>query len=576
MSESKPSSSKMDRRALLTTTGALAATTVLVSTPAHGEEDSGPSHGVAAGTPALRRPRRQVPQAGTEPTPNLGVIVFNRLALGPRPGDVASFDGLGNTPLERLTAWVDQQIDWQSIPDPVADAALSAANFTTLNKTRQQLWVEHIVANMDTSLPREEVIRATCLRGVYSERQLLEVMADFWHNHFNVYADRSVVRTLIANYDRSVIRPHVFGNFRQMLEDVAMSTSMLYYLDNYTSTNAGPNENFCRELLELMTLGAENYLGILPQSEVPTDGEGLPIGYVDADVFEAVRCFTGWSVDNTTNNGGSNDGSFLYKSVDHDRFQKNVLGVFIPQDQPPLKDGRDVLDALAAHPGTGRHIAGKLCRRLISDHPPQTVIDQAAALFTAQKDAPDQLAQVVRLIVLSNEFQSTWGGKTKRPFEIGIGALRAAQADFDFSIGDSDTDSMLSRLRATGHSIFRRASPDGFPDFKEAWESTTPRALSWKWVNWLIDVRDDDDNFRLDVLGATPPSVRTSTELADFWIDRILQRPMTPEDRQDIIEFMAQGFNPDIDLPLDTSSTIQDRLRSMVGLIFMTPNFLFR
>jgi len=536
--------------------------------------DASDSGGVA-GTPALRRPRSPASQNGTEPTPGLGVIVYNRLAFGPRPGDVAAFEGLGGTPLERLTAWVDTQIAWQSIPDPVADARLAAANFTTLDKTRQQLWTEHIVPNTDTSLPREEVIRATFLRGVHSERLLLEVMTDFWHNHFNVDAGRSIVRTLHPHYDRDVIRANAFGNFRQMLEDVAMSTSMLYYLDNQTSTNAGPNENFCRELLELSTLGAENYLGILPQSEVPDDG-GVPLGYVDADVFEAVRCFTGWSVDNTTNSGGSNDGSFQYKPNNHDRFQKNVLGVFIPQDQPPLKDGRDVLDALAAHPGTGRHLARKICRRLISDDPPQDVIDQAAALFTAQKDAPDQLAQVVRLIALSNAFQSTWGEKTKRPFEIGVGAMRAGEADFDFSIGDSDTNSLISRLRATGHYIFRRPSPDGFPDVREAWQSTTPRALSWRWVNWLIDSRDDSENFRLDILGTTPPTVRTSTELADFWIDRVLQRPMADADRQDIIEFMAQGFSPDLDLPLDTNTSLQDRLRSMVGLILMTPNFLFR
>jgi len=504
------------------------------------------------------------------------VIVYNRLALGPRPGDVAQFDSLGNTPIERLTAWVDEQIDWQSISDPVADARLAAANFTTLNKTRQQLWTEHVVTGTNTSLPRDEITRATCLRGIHSERQLLEVITDFWHNHFNVNADRSVVRTLITNYDRDIIRANAFGNFRQMLEDVAMSSSMLYYLDNYTSTNAGPNENFCRELFEVMTLGSENYFGIQPQSAVPTDPNGIPVAYVDADVFEATRCFTGWSVDNTTSGGGANDGSFLYKSANHDRFQKNVLGEFIPQDQPALKDGRDVLDALAAHPGTGRYIATKLCRRLIADNPPQTVVDQAAALFTAQNDAPDQLAQVIRLIVLSNEFQTTWGEKTKRPFEIMIGALRAGQADFDLQIGDSDTNSLISRLRQTGHYIFRRPSPDGFPDVRAAWESTTPRALSWKLVNWLIDVRDDDDAFRLDILGTTPGNVRTSTALADFWIDRILQRPLSAADRQDVIEFMAQGFNPDFELPLDSNTSLQDRLRAMVGLIFMTPSFLVR
>ena len=355
-----------------------------------------------------------------------------------------------------------------------------------------------------------------------------------------------------------------------------MSASMLYYLDNYTSTNAGPNENFCRELFELLTLGSANYFGILPQSQIPTDDNGVPLGYVDADVFEAVRCFTGWSVDNTTSGGGANNGDFLYRPETHDRFQKNVLGVFIPQDQPALKDGRDVLDALAAHPGTGRHIATKLCRRLLSDTPPQSLIDQAAALFTAQKDAPDQLAQVVRLILLSSEFQTTWGEKTKRPFEIAAAAMRAGQADFDMPIGDGDTNSFMSRFNDAGQPIYRKASPDGFPDVREAWHSTTPRAICWRLVNWLIDVRDDSEVFRLNVLATTPATARSATEIADFWIDRILQRPLPDGDRQDIIDFMAQGFNPDLALPIDTNTSLQDRLRSMVGLIFMTPSFLFR
>ena len=176
MSESKPRNAGIDRRALLTSAGALAATGgVLASAPAVADDFGG-----ATGTPSLRRPGRHAPQPGsTEPLPSIAVIVFNRLAFGPRPGDVAAFRDLGSTPFERLTNWVDQQIDWQSIPDPVADARIAASGFTTLNKTRQQLWIDHVANGTDTTLPREEAIRAAFLRAIYSERQLIEVMADF-------------------------------------------------------------------------------------------------------------------------------------------------------------------------------------------------------------------------------------------------------------------------------------------------------------------------------------------------------------------------------------------------------------
>ena len=166
----------------------------------------------------------------------------------------------------------------------------------------------------------------------HSERQLVQVLSDFWFNHFNVFPEDVLVRSVFSHYEQDVIRAHVLGNFREMLEAVATSPAMLFYLDNVASRNSGPNENFSRELFELHTLGSENYLGVGLQREVPQDEAGNPIGYVDADVFEATRCFTGWSFDDDV-------GAFLYRSDWNDRFQKNVLGRFFPQDQPPLQDG---------------------------------------------------------------------------------------------------------------------------------------------------------------------------------------------------------------------------------------------
>ena len=138
---------------------------------------------------------------------------------------------------------------------------------------------------------------ATFLRGVYSKKQLVEVLADFWHNHFNVYFWQDDGVPLLVSYNRDVLRTHLLGNFRQMLEAVATHPSMLYYLNQNNSSDAGPNENFTRELFELHTLGAENYLGVRDPNTVEKDANGIAIGYVDNDVYEAARALTGWRVD---------------------------------------------------------------------------------------------------------------------------------------------------------------------------------------------------------------------------------------------------------------------------------------
>lgn len=532
---------------------------------------------------SMRKPGRVLQRVGRlrqleiPSAPSAAVIALNRMAFGPRPGDVDAFNSLGSTDEQRLQAYVEQQLHPSSIPDPEAALRLSRGGFTTLNKSFSKLWEDHVASSPEWKeriRPFWEVELATFIRAVYSTRQLQEVLADFWHNHFNVYGYDYWVAPVFVHYDRDVIRAHLLGNFREMLEAVASSTEMLYYLDNYESRNSGPNENYARELFELHTLGAENYLGVMQQHEVPKDGQGRPIGYVDADVFEAARCFTGWTFNHKYPKEEST-GLFEYRSDWHDRFQKHVLGVFIPQDQPDLKDGRDVLDALAEHPGTGRFIASKLCRRLIADDPPQSIVDRAAEVFRSERNAPDQLAQVVRTILLSDEFISTWGEKIKRPFEIAASALRAANADMPFEY-DGDHKSFFYLYDQAGQPLFSWRPPDGYSDLREDWQSAAPRIMSWRLCNWLIDAHDDNDAFYLDVLGQTPSDRRTAKELADFWIERLLGRSMPERERLEIVDFMAQGHNPDNDLPVSRDEYTQDRLRAMVGLIFMSPSFLWR
>lgn len=574
-------SSSVDRRQLLRrVTLATGGLTVLSSGRSLATAEPG------RGPIAMRSSQRQTPQRnGVPPLPEAAIIALNRMGMGPRLGDVEAFNALGATPQERMAAYVSQQLDPDSIDDSELEGRLSAAGFESVDLSAdpdtylETLWDWYIngnapSGNTSSSWPRDELVRATFMRGMYSRKQLMEVLADFWSNHFNINInDSSFVRATYPHFNL-ILRQNQLGRFRTMLEAVTRSTAMLYYLDNYTSSNAGPNENFSRELFELHTLGSENYLGTMPQSEVPPDENGVPVGYVDADVFESTRCFTGWSFSRGSGDDGDT-GLFFYRDDDHDRFQKTVLGVFIPQDQAELVDGRTVLDSLASHPGTGRYIARKLCRRLISDDPPQNVIDAAAAVFTAQWEAPDQLAQVMETILLSPEFLNTWGEKVKRPFEIAVSSMRACGADFTLRMEDSDTSSFLFRYDDAGQDLFTWPAPNGFPDARGAWMRMTPRVMSWRLSNWLIDFDDDGGTYYLDVLGQTPGGVRSANELADFWIQRILQRSMDPADREQIVQFMAQGINPDFDLDFTDEDT-RDRVRSMVGLILMSPDFLWR
>jgi len=516
----------------------------------------------------MRSPdRRPLWQSEPASLPSLGVIAMNRMAFGPRPGDLAAFAALGSTDEARLDAYIEQQLDPDSIDDSDLEARLAKAGLVTLELSLDRLWSEYMKQEMgerNRSLPMLETERAAFLRAIYSERQLAEVLADFWHNHFNVDGWMFIVSSVFVHYDRDVVRRHMLGNFREMLEAVATSTAMLYYLDNFTNSRAGPNENWARELLELHTLGAEHYYGVARQSDVPRDSEGRPIGYVDDDVYEATRCFTGWTF--------GEDGLFAYRDDWHDRFQKTVLGEYMPADQEALRDGRDVLDIVAAHPGTAVYVCRKLCRRLIDDQPPEAVIQSAAQVFYEQRDAPDQLTQIVRHILQSEAFRSTWGKKIKRPFEAIVSAMRVTSADWTLSFDEEKANSFFWLYDGIGQPLYDWLTPDGYPDMKEDWIGTTSLVMRWRMMNWLLDVKDGDD-YRTDVLGQTPAAVRSPVALADYWIDRILGRAMSAQGRERVVELMAQGRNPDFDLPLDGDVAVQDRLRSMVGLILMSPEF---
>jgi uncharacterized protein (DUF1800 family) len=285
-------------------------------------------------------------------------------------------------------------------------------------------------------------------RAVYSNRQLQEVLTDFWFNHFNVYMDKGADRYLTTAYERDAIRPHVLGKFHDLLVATAQSPAMLFYLDNWQSVspNAGVrgprksrglNENYARELMELHTLGVDG-------------------GYTQKDVTEVARCFTGWTLRDPRRGGG-----FEFNARMHDNGEKTVLGVKIPAGGGQ-SDGFMVLDILSRHPSTARFVSRKLAQRFVSDQPPAALVERMAQTF--QKTEGD-IREVMRTMLASPEFWSpgVYRVKMKLPLEMVVSALRATDAQVDFAYGIAD------QIAKLGQPLYRKVEPTGYPNSGEEW-----------------------------------------------------------------------------------------------------------
>jgi uncharacterized protein (DUF1800 family) len=341
-----------------------------------------------------------------------------------------------------------------------------------------------------------ELQMSRILRAVYSERQLQEVMVDFWTNHFNVYAAKGADRWLLTSYDRDTIRPHTLGKFYDLLLADAQSPAMLFYLDNFQSVspNAQPpqqrpgaargplanlrmsnnpqqqrpqqqqrrgiNENYARELMELHTLGVDG-------------------GYTQKDVQEVARCFTGWTIIAPRGAGAAaqaiinprmadmirnNPGSFIFRPGVHDNGEKVVLGHKIPAGGGE-KDGLMVLDILAHHPATAKFIATKLVRRFVADEPPPALVDRVAQTFLK---TDGDIREMLRTIFSSPEFNSpdAYRAKVKRPFELAVSAVRTIGADTN---GGPQFHQWIQRM---GQPLYGFQTPNGYSDVAENWVNT--------------------------------------------------------------------------------------------------------
>ncbi|NBV25089.1 MAG: DUF1800 domain-containing protein [Proteobacteria bacterium] len=379
---------------------------------------------------------------------------LNRLTFGPRPWDYQSVRKLGPTEEAAFAAFLDQQLAPERIDDP--DGENAVRRFEVLNEPLGELFEYQEKHLLDA------LVRATVLRAVFSERQLYEVMVNFWSDHFNIDPSKGDAKWLKVADDRDVVRAHALGNFPAMLRASALSPAMLWYLDGRVNKKGNdadkPNENYARELLELHTLGVHG-------------------GYTQKDVMEVARCLTGWTV-KETHHSQFGLGNVEFKPFQHDRGEKVVLGHVIPRipkqaNAEKIEElGRAELDTvlgiIGLHPATAKFLATKLCQRFIADEPPAAAVSAVAEKFIASGgDIPTTL----RTLFATEGFLTTRGNKLKRPFHYIVSALRATHATTDASHAIQD---YLLRM---GHAPFHYPTPDGYPEKAAPWLGT----LLWRW-----------------------------------------------------------------------------------------------
>jgi uncharacterized protein (DUF1800 family) len=304
-------------------------------------------------------------------------------------------------------------------------------------------------------LVNQDLADAKLFRAVYSNKQLEEVLTDFWYNHFNVYLDKGADRYMVTSYERDAIRPFVLGKFKDLLLATAQSPAMLFYLDNFQSVRAdmdakgpraaanakrgkrGLNENYGRELMELHTLGVDG-------------------GYTQKDVTEVARCFTGWTIREPRRGGG-----FEFNERQHDPGEKHVLGVTIPANGG-IEDGYKVIEILSRQPATAHFISKSLAVRFVSDNPPEALVQRMADTFLK---SDGDLREVMRTMIYAPEFwsQDVYHAKIKSPFEMVVSALRATSADIDFTNGIS------GQLNQMGEPLYKKQEPTGYSNKGSDW-----------------------------------------------------------------------------------------------------------
>jgi uncharacterized protein (DUF1800 family) len=433
--------------------------------------------------------------------------------------------------------------------------------------------------------PQQEVVQesqqAKILRAVYSERQLQEVMTDFWFNHFNVYVQKGPDRILTASYERDAIRPNVFGKFEDLLKATAEHPAMLFYLDNWMSASPnakmpdrdelrrmrrerrfggfgnramrrmgmdemrrinqngnvprrsrGLNENYAREIMELHTLGVDG-------------------GYTQKDVQEVARCFTGWTIRNPRAGG-----DFYFNQLMHDDGEKIVLGKKIPSGGG-IKDGYAVIHMLATHPSTAKFVSTKLARKFISDNPPPALVARMSQAFLK---TDGDIREVLRTMFKSPEFFATenYRAKIKTPFEMTVSAVRAIGADTN---GAPQFHRWMAQM---GEGLFMCQPPTGYPDAAERWVNTGALLERMNFALALSENRIPGARVNLQNLLADASATRQS-QVVDHFVKLLLRGQISPQTRETIDKSLGERRLAMAGGQVDVAK--------VVGLILGSPEF---
>ena len=392
--------------------------------------------------------------------------ILARTSFGPRPQDRERVQHIG------AAAFLEEQLHPESIDDSALQARLAPLDVLRQDsgELMQKLLAqrkdskhaallkdappppdgEHAEESMRPSASKRDLIsqlsEAKVLRAVASERQLQEVMVDFWFNHFNVFAGKQEEAALLPVYEEQALRRNALGHFGELLAATAHSPAMLIYLDNWRSSAPRPrqkrgiNENYARELLELHTLGVDG-------------------GYTQQDVVEVARCFTGWTVESPRQ-----DPRFAFKPGMHDFGTKKVLGQVIAPGHG-VEDGEQVLRILEEHPSTARFIARKLARRFVSDDPPAALVERIAEVYTRTHG---DLRSMLRAVFESPEFwsRSALKAKVRSPLELVAGSVRALDASID------EPGALAKAVARIGEPLYAAQPPTGYPDVAQTWLSS--------------------------------------------------------------------------------------------------------
>jgi uncharacterized protein (DUF1800 family) len=504
---------------------------------------------------------------------------LNRLGYGARPGDVERVRQMG------LARWIERQLEPGRISDDRLEAALQA--FPTLTMPVPELVRAYpepdqkVLAKLQSGQMSQEEMRAMAppekrpfripaelqaaklTRAVLSERQLEEVMTDFWFNHFNVDARKGAVKWMIADYERTAIRPHALGKFRDLLLATAHHPAMLFYLDNWMSTKAdlvpvagpnkgrrlGLNENYAREIMELHTLGVDG-------------------GYTQEDVIEVARAFTGWTIDRPREYG-----TFRFLPVAHDNGAKRVLGHALPA-YGGEQDGVKVIDILSRHPSTAKFVATKLARRFVSDEPPPALVERAAKTF---RDTDGDIRMVVVTIITSPEFFSAeaYRAKVKTPLEIVASSVRAVDGDVQAPGAPGSQQpggglALAQQVNKLGEPLYQQQPPTGYPDVAEAWVNTGSLLNRMNFALGLTANRVP--GVRVDLSRAVGAADRRKPEqVLDALLRSVLQGQATSQTRSVLA---AQLDDPEI-----TRATRDDRgpantdVEKLAALVLGSPEF---